>query len=144
MGTGDTPMDWGKNYRKDQISANSFMQRHPAKPISKPCDYRPELRSAQVGRKPVAEVCQSREGVLQCLKPATLPLHTEINLLLRQPGKAEVLFVILGPYPGGRRRGVKVLLVPMSYIHTQTCAFSLQGNTDYVFPVRGDGTRTLI
>lgn len=66
------------------------MQRHPVKPISKPRVYHIELPSAQAGRKPVAEVSQGREEVLQSLKPTTLPSNTEINLLLtpRRKGKS--------------------------------------------------------
>lgn len=92
MGTGDTPTDWGRSYRYDQVSANSFMQKHPVKPISKPCVYHIELHSAQAGRKPVAEVCQSREAVLQHLKPTTLPLNIKINLLLTPTRKGKGLF----------------------------------------------------
>lgn len=117
-------MDQGKSYRKDQISANSFMQRHPAKSISKPCDYHRELCSAQVGRKSVAEVCQSREGVLQRLKPATLPLHTEINLLLRQPGKAEVFFCYSWTISWRQEERGKCPPGPyVPHLHTDLCFF---------------------
>lgn len=98
MGTEDTPTDWGRSYRKDQVSANSFMLRHPVKSSSKPCVYHIELYSAKAGRKPVAEVCQSREGVLQCLKPTTLPLNMKINLLLTRKGKGPFCYSWIIPW----------------------------------------------
>lgn len=98
MVTEDTPTDWGRSYRKDQVSANSFMLRHPVKSISKPCVYHIELYSAKAGRKPVAEVCQSKEGVLQCLKPRTLPLNMKLNLLLTRKGKGPFCYSWIIPW----------------------------------------------
>lgn len=136
----ETPLQTGEEATErisfQQIPSSKGIQ---VKSVSKACVYNMEPHSAQAANLLQGVAEQGRASSA----PETCNSATEHRSIYcqHQHGKAKGLFVTFGPSRGGRRRRGIRPPGPMP-IHAYTFAFSLQGNTDYLFPMREDGMCT--
>lgn len=134
MGTWDTLIDWGRSYRKDQLSAKSFIQRHPSKICFKSLclQYGASLCT---GSKPVAGGCRAGQSFF-----STWNLQrchwTQINLLPTPTRKGKGPFCYFWTIPWGKEETGD--MSSWSYAHTRTylCFFTPR---KYWLPVPYEG-----
>lgn len=129
----ETPLRTGKKLQKGLGFSKLFDAKASSKMYFKTLCLPYRASPAQAGRKPIAEVYQSRERFLRHLKPTTPLLNTEITREDKSP-----FCYCWTIHWRWQERGLYVLLVPMP-VHT---CLSLRGNTNYMILMRGDGTCT--